>query len=334
MSKPLRKLMPEENLPVSKHFTLKPLTSGVYACIHKPGGAAYSNAGIIDLGDRTLLVDAFDTMLAGRDLRQTAEGLFERPVETIILTHAHSDHWVGASIFEANTTLLASKTIRQVCLEWGAEMMEDIQNPTEWEEWLKDAEEQLQIEQDERVRVGLENSITHIRYVMAEMAEFQPRYADQTFEDTVTFQGSTRNAELRSLGRGYSEDDTVFLLPQDNIAFIGDVGFFDTQSFFGFCDIDLYREQLLIFQDSDFEVLVPGHGPVGGKDDVALQLKYFDVMEDLVGEVAQRGGSFEEAMQITLPEPFDKWLVGGMERFEVNVRYLFARFGGEVPEDE
>jgi len=169
---------------------------------------------------------------------------------------------------------------------------------------------------------------------MAEMAEFQPRYADQTFEDTVTFQGSTRNAELRSLGRGYSEDDTVFLLPQDNIAFIGDVGFFDTQSFFGFCDIDLYREQLLIFQDSDFEVLVPGHGPVGGKDDVALQLKYFDVMEDLVGEVALRGGSFEEAMQITLPEPFDKWLVGGMERFEVNVRYLFARFGGEVPEDE
>jgi len=57
-------------------------------------------------------------------------------------------------------------------------------------------------------------------------------------------------------------------------------------------------------------------------------------MEDLIGKVAQRGGSFEEAMQITLPEAFDKWLIGGMERFEVNVRYLFARFGGEVPEEE
>ncbi len=59
----------------SKHFTLKLLTNGVYACIHKPGGAAYSNAGIIDLGDRTLLVDTFDTLLAGRDLMHRNEFL-------------------------------------------------------------------------------------------------------------------------------------------------------------------------------------------------------------------------------------------------------------------
>lgn len=212
--------------------------------------------------------------------------------------------------------------------------MEGFQNPTEREEWLKEAEKQLQTEQDERVRIGLENSITRTRYIMAEMAEFQPRYADQTFEDTVTFQGSKRNADLRSLGRGHSEDDAVLLLPQDRIAFIGDIGFFDSQPFLGFCDIDLYREQLLFFQDSGFQVLVPGHGPVGGRDAITLLLKYFNVMEDLIGKVAQRGGSFEEAMQITLPEAFDKWLIGGMERFEVNVRYLFARFGGEVPEEE
>jgi glyoxylase-like metal-dependent hydrolase (beta-lactamase superfamily II) len=326
--------MPNDNLPESKHFALKPLKDGVYACIHKPGGAAYSNAGIIDLGDRTLLMDAFDTLVAGRDLRQTAEALFGRPVETITLTHAHSDHWIGASVFDASTTLLANKTTRQVCLEWGAQIVKDFQNPTEWEEWLTETEEQLRTEEDERVRVGLKNSITHIRYVMAEMAEFQPRYADQTFDDTVAFQGNMRNAELRSLGRGHSEDDAVLLLPQDRIAFIGDIGFFAAQPFLGFCDIDLYREQLLFFQDSDFQILVPGHGPVGGKDDIALQLEYFDVMEDLVGKVAQRGASFEEAVQITLPEPFDKWLIGGMARFEVNVRYLFARFGGEVPEEE
>jgi cyclase len=174
--------MPNDNLLESKHFTLKPLTNGVYACIHKPGGAAYSNAGIIDLGDRTLLVDAFDTLAAGRDLRHTAEVVFKRPVDTIILTHAHSDHWIGASVFDASTTLLASKTVRQVCLERGAEMMKEFQDTTGWEEWLKEMEEHLRIEKDERVRVGLEKSITRTRYVMAEMAEFQPRYADQTLE--------------------------------------------------------------------------------------------------------------------------------------------------------
>lgn len=85
------------------------------------------------------------------------------------------------------------------------------------------------------------------------------------------------------------------------------------------------------FYDSDFRVLVPGHGTAGGRDDIALQLKYFDVMEALVGSVVQKGGSLEEAMQITLPEPFDAWLMGGMGRFKTNVRYLFSRFGGEVP---
>lgn len=86
------------------------------------------------------------------------------------------------------------------------------------------------------------------------------------------------------------------------------------------------------FETLTFRFWFLGHGPVGNKDDIALELKYFDVMEDLIGNVA-RGGSLEEAMQITLPEPFDQWLPGVMARFEVNVRYLFARFGGEAPEE-
>ena len=325
--------MTNNNLLESKHFTLELLTNGVYACIHKSGGAAYSNVGIIDLGDRTILVDAFDTMVAGSDLRQTAEALFDRPVDTIVLTHPHSDHWIGASVFDGATVLMASKKTRQVCLEWGDEILEGFKDPAEWEEWINELETQLQTEKDERVRIGLENSITQTRYVMAEMDKFRPRYADQTYKGTFKFRGDKRSAELRSLGRGHSEDDAVLLIPQDRIAFIGDIGFFDTQPFLGFCDIGLYREQMLFFQESDYEVLVPGHGPVGSKDDIALQLKYIDIMEDLVGSVVQRGGSFDEAMQITLPEPFNKWLLGGMGRFESNVRYLFAYFGCEVPKE-
>lgn len=316
----------------SKHFTLEKLANGVYACIHKQGGAAYANAGIIDLGDRTILVDALNALVAGRDLRQTAEGLFDRSIDTIILTHPHSDHWIGASAFDPGTTLVAHKTTRKITHKWGKGMMRDYKDPSAWEEWLKEEEEKLRTEQDDRVRVGLEISIARTRYTLAEMADFKPRYANQTFEDIVTFQGSKRTAELRSMGRGHSEDDAVLLLPEEGVAFVGDIGFFDTQPFLGFCDIDLYREQLLFFQDADFQILVPGHGPVGSKDDIALQIKYFDVMEDLVGSVARRGSSLDEALQIALPEPFDKWLYGGMGRFEVNVRYLFEHFGGDVPD--
>jgi cyclase len=326
--------MSHNPLTESQHFALTPLADGVYACIHRPGGGALSNAGIIDLGGCNLVVDAFQTLAAGRALRRAAEALLEQPVETIALTHYHADHWIGASAFGAGTVLLATEPTRQAWLESGARVAADFRNPSEWQNWRAQILEQLQAEQDERVRAGLERSLTHIGYVLAEMAEYQPRYADQTFEGAVTFQGDKRYAELRSFGRGHSADDAVVLLPQDGIAFMGDIGFFHEQPYLGDCDLDLYRRQLLFFQDAGFSVLVPGHGPVGGKEEVALQLRYMDVLEDMVGQAARRGDSFEEALRIPLPEPFDGWLRGGMNRFQVNVRALFARAGGAVPDEE
>ena len=317
----------------SKHFTLHALARGVYACIHKPGGAAFSNAGIIDLGGHTLVVDTFNTRAAGRDLRQSAEALFERPVQTAVLTHAHLDHWLGACAFDARTTLLSSETARQGCLEWAPKVLEDYQDPALWDVWLKITQQQLQAEQDPRRRGDLEHNLSFIGYVMAERTEFQPRTPDQACAGRRTFQGSQRQAELRSLGRGHSEEDSVLLLPQDGIAFTGDIGFFDTQPLLDACDPALLRQQMGFFAEADFRTLVPGHGPVGGKDALVLQLKYWNVLEDLVCRVAHRGGSLQDALQITLPEPFDSWLVGGMELFGRNVRALYKRAGGEAPEE-
>lgn len=326
--------MPETRLLESKHFTLEPLTQGVYACIHMPGGAAFSNAGIIDLGDQTLIVDTFHTRAAGGSLRQSAEALFERSIETAMLTHAHLDHWIGACALDARTKLFATTTTQQVCRDMAPLVWEDFQNPTLWEEMLQGTEQQLQTEQDERVRADHEHMRSFFRYIMAERTEFQPRLPERTFDDRLTFQGSRRTAELRSLGRGHSEEDAVLLLPQDGIAFIGDIGFFGTQPQLRVCDLDHLRRQIGFIAESGYQTLVPGHGAVGGKEALALQLQYIDVLEDLVGKVAHRGCSLQEAMQIILPKPFDTWLMGGMGMFAGNVSTLFERAGGQVPEQE
>ncbi len=326
--------MSQKQLRESKHFDLIPLCDGVYACVHKAGGAASSNAGIIDLGDRTLVIDAFNTVAAGRALRATAEALFGRPVSAIVLTHFHDDHWIGASAFDAATLFLASEPTRAACFEEAAELVESYQDRAPWEAELAKMEAQLETEKDERVRVGLVNGISRTRYTMAEMADFKPRCADVGFAGTLTFHGAKRMVEVRSLGRGHSSDDVAVLLPADGIAFVGDIGFFDTQPFMGSCDLDLYRKELHFFLDSDFRALVPGHGGVGGKPEVEQELAYFDVLEDLVGKVVKKGGSLEDASQIVLPPPFDRWLFGGMNRFAMNVRYLYKHLGGEIPGEE
>ncbi len=314
----------------SKHFTLEKLTEGVYACIHKQGGTAYSNAGIIDLGDRTILVDALNTLAAGSDVRRIAEALFARLVDTVVFTHSHPDHWKGAQEFETNTNLLTTEAIQKEYKRVGRGMVKDYQKPEEWEAYVQEMEEDLQTETDERVRVSLERSIERTRFEMAEMADFEPRYADKTFKGRMDIEGSDRLVEIWDYGKGHSTDDVVLLIPQDKIAFIGDIGFFDQQPYMGACDLDMWRAQIQRLLDSEYNVLVPGHGTLGGIPKLNQQLKYFDVMEALIGEVVKKGGSMGDAMKLNLPQPFDSWLMGGMARWEANVNYVFKWMGGKI----
>src|ERR1051326_2480722 len=95
-------------LPTSKHFHLEALRDGVYAAIGIPGTGSGSNAGIIDLGDRTVVFDTFLTPQAGDDLRAAAERLTGRPVAAVINSHWHSDHIHGNQAFALDTPIIAT----------------------------------------------------------------------------------------------------------------------------------------------------------------------------------------------------------------------------------
>jgi hypothetical protein len=57
----------------SKNFSVQQLAPGVWAAIQNDnGGHAISNAGIIDLGNKTLVFDAFMNPDAAGELKQTA----------------------------------------------------------------------------------------------------------------------------------------------------------------------------------------------------------------------------------------------------------------------
>jgi len=96
-------------LPDSKHFRLQQLAEGVYAAIHREGGGAIGNAGIVDLGDRTLVYDTFIAPQPAEDLRAAAEALTGRPVDTVINSHWHSDHMWGNQVFGQDTDILSTE---------------------------------------------------------------------------------------------------------------------------------------------------------------------------------------------------------------------------------
>ncbi len=317
-------------LPESVHFNLHQLAEGVFAAIATPQGAAYSNAGIIDLGDRTLIFDTFDTPAAARDLRTAAESLTGRMVTYVVISHVHSDHWMGNQVFPSSTIILSTHKIREVMPEWGDEMVELQQNPSEYEDYLGELRERLETEKDPRWQTTLKRSIRKTRHQLRSLAELELRYPDQTFEGNLIFHGSQRWVELRATGEGHSESDIVLLLPDEGIAFIGDLGFFGTQPFMPYGRLEAWKKHLQFFEASDFETFVPGHGKIGTKEDLALQRRYFEVLEQQVSAVIQAGGTIEDALKIELPAPFDTWLEGGMARFEANVNYMVTKLSAEA----
>ncbi|MGZ4123740.1 MAG: MBL fold metallo-hydrolase, partial [Tumebacillaceae bacterium] len=78
-------------LPNSEYFTLQQVADGVYAAISKEGTGSWANAGIIDLGDQTLIFDTFATPKAAEDLRKAAELLTGRSTCIVINSHDHID---------------------------------------------------------------------------------------------------------------------------------------------------------------------------------------------------------------------------------------------------
>jgi glyoxylase-like metal-dependent hydrolase (beta-lactamase superfamily II) len=303
----------------------------VYAAIGTEGGAAYSNAGIVDLGDQTLIFDTFQTPQAGHDLRMAAEHLTGRPSSYIIISHAHSDHWGGNQAFSLHVPILTAEGIRQdmpASVGWLEGFKED---PAELEKVIQEDRERLEVETDPRWRASLEKSTIRMGHVAATLSSLEFRLPDLTFEGDLVFHGTERTAELVSVAPAHTDCDVYLLLPRERILFMGDLGFLQCQPFMVYADPQAWQAQLEVMEHMDVDVFVPGHGPLGTKDDLVLQRRYMAVVEDLVAQVVREGGSFEDALERPLPPPFDAWLHGSMGRWEANVWSLYERLSGEKP---
>jgi glyoxylase-like metal-dependent hydrolase (beta-lactamase superfamily II) len=307
----------------SEHFILHAFDDGVYAAIATEQGAGFSNTGLIDLGDSTLVFDAFENPQASQDLLLACRQLTGRAPAVTITSHFHPDHWGGLQVF-AGSTILATHATRQAMLPLADEMRQDQQDTSMMESELCQAEVSLAAETDIHKRQTLQISIARQRHSLQALSFLEPTLPNQTFEGKLIFYGSQRSVELIDLGKAHTLSDCLLRLPQDRLAFIGDIGFFQSQPFMAY---GFPAEWLMILDEMmtwELDTFVPGHGPVGSKTDLALEARYIRVIEDLVRRVVQSGGTLDDALRETLPAPFDAWQVVGW-RFESNVRASFRQ---------
>jgi len=316
-------------LPVSEHFELTQLADGVYAAIALEGSAARSNAGIIDLGEQTLIFDTFDSPVAAADLRAAAEHLTGREASCIIISHAHADHWCGNQVFDRQVPIITSHGIREEMPRATGWLRALKEAPSELEDVIQEEQERLRTEIDPRWIASLQLSLRGMGQRLETLPFLELWLPTQTFSGVLAFHGTRRRAELIEVAPAHTAHDLYFMLPEDRLAFIGDLGFFHRQPFMAFCEPEAWVRQLVALEQADVETFVPGHGPLGTKADLALQKQYIAMLPKLIAAALADGLSAEEVLEKGLPPPFESWLHGGMFCWETNVWSLYERLSGE-----
>jgi glyoxylase-like metal-dependent hydrolase (beta-lactamase superfamily II) len=306
----------------SRHFRLEELASGVFAAIHIDGGAAIGNAGIVDLGDRTLVYDSTFTPQAGEDLRIVAEALTGRPVDAVINSHYHNDHIWGNQSFGPETDIIASEETWRLIVHTGGH--DDYKSFAEAAEGnLASTLAAYQATKDEGDRRQLAVWLDYHRAFVEAKPDLQVRAPNLTFSQRLAFHGTERSAELMAFDRGHSPSDAVLFLPEAGIAFLSDLLFIDYHPWVGAGDPDGLSDILQEVYELGPQVVVPGHGPVGGLDSLQVMRQYISGLDGLADEMVESGVPEERIDEIAVPEPFAGWLFAAF--FPLNLNFVYRR---------
>jgi glyoxylase-like metal-dependent hydrolase (beta-lactamase superfamily II) len=166
--------------------------------------------------------------------------------------------------------------------------------------------------------------VAHDRAKAAIIGEKRPTAVPQvTFSDRMTIELGGTTVELLYVGRNHSDNSIVMRFPRERLLFAVDFIPVNSYAFRDFPDAYMpdWIESLRRVEAMDFDVLVPGHGPLGTKANVAMFREY---LQDLRAEVlrhARDGKSLDEIKGlVTLPK-YAAW--NPKDWFPLNVEGMY-----------
>lgn len=289
----------------SKHFRVEQLADGVFALIHRDGGWAIANAGIIDLGETTLVFDTFITVEAGTDLRNAAEELTGNVVNIVINSHYHNDHIWGNQAFDSQTAIISSTETRAIIGTKGQEEYAWYKENSPIR--LNELRTQIEDEKDEGKKKELELWSSYHEGLVATLPELSVRFPNITFKSRLRIHGAKREVDLITYKNGHTESDTILVLPDQGILFLADLLFVDSHPYLADGDPVHLKEILDEKKIIEGDVLIPGHGPSGSKNDLSLLREYIDHCEQAANSIFDEEDSQAQIANLVIPDPYADW---------------------------
>lgn len=271
------------------------LDDGVFAYVQEGGGLCVANAGLVVGPEGCIAVDALFAPSMTAAFRREIARVTDKPVRLLVNTHHHIDHTLGNSAFP-EAQIISHANARREQLRNGLDVL-DLLRP-------------------------------RIPELVAESEGVALRAPDLTFDGELTLHAGDREVRLVHLGRAHTIGDALVVLPAERLTFAGDVAFHGVTplaveghigDWIGVCD---RADGLAI------DRIVPGHGPVGGKERLREMRGYLASVREQAKAAFDEGRSQEDAAAAADLGEYASWTEP--ERLSLNVARLYQEFRGEI----
>ncbi len=152
--------------------------------------------------------------------------------------------------------------------------------------------------------------VAHDNAKAAIIAEKRPTAVpDVTFSDDMIIELGGTLVQLSYVGKNHSDNSIVVRFPTERILFAVDFIPVETLAFRDFPDgyINDWVDSLRRVEAMEFDVLAPGHGPLGKKAHVAMFREYLEDLRSEVLRYVREGKSLDETKQLVKLPKYEKW---------------------------
>ena len=312
------------------HF--EEIAPGVYFATGTGTVNVGSNAMVVVNEDDVLLVDSHITADAARELIASVAAITDKPIRYLVNSHFHFDHAHGNQEFPEGVEIIGHEYTRERLL--GDVLNEPtysvIGSPEYQESVVSSLEEKLD-GADAGARESLEAQITTLKRHITGLREVKPTPPNTTLVRKMTLYRGSREIQLHHLGRGHTGGDVVVLMPKEKVVFTGDL-FYAGAPYLGDGYANEFPDTLEKLKQLDFEVAVPGHGPlIRDRSRIDYNQEHLRKYWSQVKASHDQGLSLEEAiakLDMSGYEEFAAFQFGRPEVRELEVRRMYHLLDG------
>lgn len=279
------------------------ITGNLYEAYETGGGGGSHNTVFLVTSDGIILGDPVRVEFA-EWLKTEFSERFGQTVKYVIYSHHHPDHASGGTVYADTATFVGHE-----------QTVVDLDAPLPSNAADLDVNGNGRLERVEAT--GLAYPQNFDRYDLnaddmltgAEINAETPRPAIvYSSEMTITLGGSS--VELMHPGPAHSDDMSVLYFPEERAVFA--VDFLHVKRFpvtLGGYPVAQYVDAVARVETLDFDILIPGHGDVGEKADLALFLDFLRALEAAVAAGIDEGKTVEELSETVSIPGYEDWLL-------------------------